>query len=190
MCHMFTIVASYTYVRQRHRLQMPTSLPKSSTHSTEHIRPAEPQPELKAVSDAPQGHTMSVHTELSGHTPIPSASHRNAFMRLGYGRVNTSVHTQVPLHYQIRRDSDAVRCRSAPRPQLENSSYCNSTSYCSSSTDVRGPAPAYSTLTAHRRLSQRPGRRRLHICAAGGPGKKLGAGTPRGSEVRRRCFEI
>ena len=50
-----------------------------------------------------------------------------------------------------------------------------------------GPTPSSAATTdgdLHQRHWQRRGRRRLHVCAAGGPSKKLGAvSSPRGSEV-------
>ena len=53
---------------------------------------------------------------------------------------------------------------------------------------VEGGAAAISAASGDGDLQQRQwrrrGRRRLHVCAAGGPSKKLGAvSSPRGSEV-------
>ena len=117
---------------------------------------------------------MIPQASLSGRLPTPVASCMGTPLRLAIGR-STSIACACTSQLVLsdrRRDSGAVQSGQTPSPHPHTSRASI------------GQATSISALDVLERRLQRPGRRRLHICAAGGPSKKLGSSSsPRGEEV-------
>ena len=117
------------------------------------------------------GSTVMLRASTDGRLPAPTSPSMGMPLRLTAGRSSSMSCIAQGIFMDRRRDSGAVQSKASPHPQI------------SSRTSPEHSRSISALDNRHNRLLQRPGRRRLHVCGAGGPSKKLGVSSPRGQEV-------